>query len=149
MVPEDPPMPALSPAALMRAWFEEVWNRGDDAAIDAYLAPDGVIHAVDEAGADAVGPEAFRAFHRRFLAAFSDIRMTLHEVIEQGDLAAARFTAELTHSGEGLGVPPSGQRLTLRGMAMLRARDGKAVEGWNEWDRMGLAMACRLVAPAG
>ena len=30
---------------LLHEWFEEVWNRGDAAAIDRLLAPDAVITA--------------------------------------------------------------------------------------------------------
>jgi predicted ester cyclase len=140
-------MATRSPGEIMRLWFEEVWNGRDSERIAAYLAPHGVIYAVDEAGADARGPEQFRQFHQRFLDAFSGIRFTMDEVIEAGPMAASRWSVRLTHSGGGLGVPPTGAEVTLTGMAMIRVEDGMVVEGWNEWDRLKLATACRMVAP--
>lgn len=142
-------MPTRSPGEIMRLWFEEVWNRRDGDRIAAYLAPHGIIHALDEANQDARGPAEFRNFHQRFLDAFSDIQFTLHDVIEAGPLAASRWTVRLMHSGDALGVPATGERVTLTGMAMIRVEDGMVVEAWNEWDRLKLATACRMLAPAG
>jgi predicted ester cyclase len=141
-------MSTLSPGAILRLWFEEVWNQRRPDRIAAYLAPDGVIHALDETGADGHGPEPFRAFHARMLGAFPDLHFTLHDIIEEGPMAAGRWSVRLTHSGEGLGIAPTGETVTLSGMAMLRVRDGQVVEAWNLWDRMSLAMACRMVVPA-
>lgn len=142
-------MTMLSPAAVMRRWFEEVWNARRTEMIEAYLAPDGILHNVEQAGVDARGPEAFRGFHRRILDAFPDIRFTLHEVIESGPLVAARWSATLTHEGHGLGVPPTGSHFTLTGLAMARVENGQVVESWDEWDRMSLARACGLTEGAG
>lgn len=141
-------MATRSPGEIMRLWFEEVWNQRNGERIAAYLAPHGVIRAADEAGADARGPEGFRGFHARFLAAFPELHFTLHDVIEQGTMAASRWSVRVVHGGDGLGVPPTGAAVTLTGMAMLRVEDGMVVEAWNEWDRLGLATACRMVAPA-
>ena len=142
-------MPDDSAAALTRAWFERVWNQGDADAIDHYLSPGCMAYAGDERGCDMQGPEAFRQFHQRFLDAFPDIHFTLHEVIEQGDTAACRWTARGTHTGHGLGMPPSGRAVTIDGMSMVRIEGGRATEVWNAFDRTTLAIACRLVVPVG
>jgi predicted ester cyclase len=139
-------MATRSPGEIMRLWFQEVWNGRRADRIGAYLAPHGVVYAVDETGADAKGPEAFRAFQQRFLDAFSDVHFTMHDVVEAGPAAAGRWSARLTHSGSGLGVPPTGATVTLTGMSMIRVEDGLVVEAWNEWDRLKLATACRMVA---
>jgi predicted ester cyclase len=141
-------MSSLPPATVMRLWFEEVWNGRRADRIATYLAPDALMHGLDGTGEPAPGPDAFARFHARFLAAFPDIRFTLHEVIEQGDRAAARWTVHATHEGEGLGIAPTGERVALEGMSMIRVRDGQAAEVWNVYDQMRLAMACRLVVPA-
>lgn len=142
-------MPVPTAGAVLRLWFEEVWNQCDATRIEVHMAPEGIARAVDETGADAHGPAEFRAFFERFLDCFSDIHFTMHEVVEAGPLAAGRWTARLTHSGPGLGVPPTGRSLELSGMAMVRVEDDKIVEGWNEWNRMALATGLGLlVAPA-
>jgi predicted ester cyclase len=142
-------MPAQSAGAVLRLWFDEVWNRRDAGRIRTYMAPDGIAHAVDETGADAHGPAAFEVFFERFLDSFSDIHFTMHDVVEAGPMAAGRWTARLTHSGPGLGVAPTGQTVTVSGMSMVRVEDGLIREGWNEWDRLGMATACQLAVPGG
>ena len=141
-------MAKASPAELIRRWFEEVWNERRADRIAELLAPHAVIHAADEDGGDAHGPEAFRAYQTRMLAAFPDIRFTLHDVVGDDRLAAARWTATMTHAGEGFGVP-TGEQVTLSGMSLIRCEDGVGVEGWNEWDRLRLALACGRVLPPG
>ncbi len=127
--------------ALVRAWFEEVWNQGRADRIDTYLDDQAMVHRLDESGAHAVGPSGFRPFFEKFRAAFPDIRFTLDAVVASGDQAAVRWTATLTHSGDGLGITATGKAMTLTGMGFARVQDGKIVEAWNEWDRLGLATA--------
>ncbi|WP_424811741.1 ester cyclase [Roseococcus sp. YIM B11640] len=135
----------MSPGTLFRFWFEEVWNKRAADLIPAYFAEDGVAYALDAAGGDAHGPEAFRAFFETFHDNFSDVEFTVHDVLENGDWAAGRWTCRLTHSGDGFGAPATGETLTVSGMTMMRAADGKILEGWNEWDRLKLATTCRMV----
>jgi len=129
----------------LRLWFEEVWNRRDPGRVDTYFAADSVAHAVDDAGGDAVGAEAFKAFLQRFLDSFSDIAFTIHEVVETGPMAAGRWTVVLTHTGDGLGIAATGRSVTISGMTLLRVENGMIREGWNEWDRIGLARALGMV----
>jgi steroid delta-isomerase-like uncharacterized protein len=139
----------MSPGTLFRHWFEEVWNKRDASQIPTYFAADGIAYALDVSGADAHGPEAFRAFFETFLDNFSDVHFTIHDVIETGDWAAGRWSVVLTHSGDGFGVPATGETVTVTGMTLMRAKDGQIAEGWNEWDRLKLATTCRMVgAPA-
>jgi predicted ester cyclase len=140
-------MPSLSPGEVLRRWFEEVWNGRDPSRVPHYLAADGIIHALDEHCRDAVGPEGFLPFLNRFLGNFSNISFTVHDVVEQGPMAAGRWTVTLTHTGDGLGMPATGRSVTVSGMSLVRVENGKLVEGWDEWDRQGLARA--LTAPLG
>jgi predicted ester cyclase len=139
-------MPPPSAGAVLRLWFEEVWNGRDAGRIETYMAPGGIAHSLDETGADAIGPAAFRIFFERFLDTFPDIHFTMHDVVEAGPMAAGRWTARFTHSSSGPGVAPTGQTVTLTGMTMIRVEDGMVREGWNEWDRLGLAKECRVSA---
>jgi predicted ester cyclase len=45
----------------------------------------------------------------------------------------------MTHTGDGFGVAPTNKTITLCGMSGCRASNGKIVEGWNNWDQVGLA----------
>ncbi len=141
-------MTQRSPAQLMRGFFADVWNARAPDQVAAYMAPDVVNYAVDEAGGHLVGHAPFQEFLGRFLGNFSNIHFTMDDVMESGDSAAARWHCTLTHTGPGLGVPPTGKTLTIRGMTFLKARDGFITEGWNEWDRAALATQLGLLVPA-
>ncbi|GGC53409.1 hypothetical protein GCM10011504_34690 [Siccirubricoccus deserti] len=130
-----------SPAETLRRWFEEVWNRRDPSRVERYFAPDTLLHSLGDSGTDIVGPEAFKAFLQRYLDSFSDIAITVHEVVEAGSMVAGRWTASMTHTGDGLGIPPTGRRVTITGMSLARIEDGTIREAWDEWDRLGLARA--------
>ena len=119
-------------------WFERVWNKGDVRAIDDMMSADALMHGLGEAGADVRGPDGFKPFQAKLRGAFPDIQVSIDETVEQGDLIASRWTANMTHLGDDLGVPATGRRVTVTGMSMARLRDGIMVEGWNNWDTMSL-----------
>jgi SnoaL-like polyketide cyclase len=51
--------------------------------------------------------------------------------VEHDDLVVSNWTLTGTHTGEPYyDVPPSGERVTINGAAILRFRDGKIVEHW-------------------
>ena len=131
--------PHATPEALMRKWFDEVWNAGRAESIDELFPAHAVMWGVSRAGIPSQGHAEFKQFYQAMRAACPDIHVTLEKVIEQGDTAFARWTATLTHTGDGLGMPPTGRQIKLSGMSALRIRDGEIVEGWNNWDQIGLA----------
>lgn len=135
-----------TPERIFRLWFEEVWNRGRVELIETYLARNAVIHALDETGADAIGPHGFRPFLDKFRAAFPDISISVDHVIAVGDTAAGRWTARMTHEGDALGFKATGRAMTITGMSMIRVENGKVVEAWNEWDRLTFAQTLGVVA---
>lgn len=142
-------MAETSPADLLRRWFEEVWNADRIDLAGDILAANAVVHGLDETGAAAVGPEGFRPFFTKIKAAMPDIKFETDHVIEAGSYATGRFTARATHTGDQLGVRATGNVILMTGMVMVRAENGLIVEGWNEWDRLSMAMGIGAVVPAG
>jgi len=120
--------------ALVRRFFEEVWNRGDDAAIDAFLAADTVGNDPDFG----TGREAFRAQCRRWRTGFPDIHFAVEDVVAEGDKVVSRWTLTGTHEGEFRGIAPTGRRVTVAGMSFDLLRDGQIVSGFDSWDALGL-----------
>ena len=118
-----------------KRWFEEVWNKARRDAIPEMLAPDGVIHD----GADSMrGPEEFYPFFDRIRATFPDLHVTVEDIIAEGDTLCVRWSCTMTHTGDGLGIPPTGKECHVTGLSMVRIADGKWVEGWQNWDMLGL-----------
>src|SRR5215216_1369936 len=97
-------------------WFEQVWNQGNLDAIDQMMAPDAAMHGLGE-GAGVNGAEAFKAFATRLRSAFPDIRVTVIETIEEGDMIAGRWTATMTHQGDDLGIAATGRHVGVTGMS--------------------------------
>jgi len=122
---------------LARRWFEEVWNQARDATIDELIAPDCVAHGLEDSGKDMPGPQ-FRRFYRQFVSGFPDVKISVDQVIAEGDTTAVRITARATHAGDGLGIKATGRKVIVSGICMMRWRDGKIVEAWNEFDESGL-----------
>ena len=120
---------------ILNRWFEEVWNKGRESAIDELLAPDAVAHGlVDGESAEIAGIESYRAFYRSFRGALSDVNVDVQDTISEGDLIAARFVVTARHTGDGLGKPAKGRNINFTGMTIVRVKDGKIAEGWNNID---------------
>ncbi|HEY3840712.1 MAG TPA: ester cyclase [Bryobacteraceae bacterium] len=116
-------------------WFEEVWNKGRREAIAEMTAAEAVFHD----GADLMrGPEGFYPFFDRMQASFSDLRVTVEDVIAEGDRLCVRWSCAATHTGEGLGIPPSRKRCQTTGISIVKVQDGKVIEAWQNWDMLGL-----------
>ena len=74
--------------------------------------------------------------------------MKIDQIIEQGDKVVARWTATMTHKGEFLGFAPTGKKVTITGTSTQRISDGKIVEGWDNWDQLGLLVQIGAVPAA-
>ena len=106
----------------------------DEAAAEAIWADDIVFREPQQV---LRGREAGKARYRAFRAAFPDIAATLHEEVAQDDKVAVRYTLEGTHRGPFAGVPATGKRVTLSGIALFRLADGRIAEGWGCADFFG------------
>jgi steroid delta-isomerase-like uncharacterized protein len=114
--------------ALMRRWFEEVWNRRRAEVIEEYVTPESVCHADD---GPIRGPDEFRErMHAPMLAAFPDLRVEVVRLVAQDNEVVIRWVATGTHAGEGLGFRATHEKVTIRGITWVCIREGKMMEGW-------------------
>jgi len=125
---------------IVRRWFTEVWNERNLDRIPELWAADGIAHGLAEGGADDVhGPEEFRRFIESMLREFDDFHIHVEDVISAGDKTAARWVARGNYRGSALAPnTPSGQPVRMTGMTIARVANGQIVEGWNNWDIMGM-----------
>jgi predicted ester cyclase len=118
--------------ALVRRFYEEVFNAKNVDAIDELCHPDFVDHmAMPD---QAPGSQGLKKAFADYLNAFPDMQVQVQDVIAEGDLVATRFTGGATHRGEIFGAAPTGKRITFNGIDIVRIRDGKAVEAWHQGD---------------
>ncbi len=124
---------------VLKRWFEEVWNKGREEAIDELAAPDVVAHdLVDARGRQISGREVFHSFWREFRSTFPDIHVDVQDVVIDGDKQSVRCVARATHKGGHIGIAATQQPVKFKGMVLARVRDGLIVEVWETWDFLGL-----------
>src|SRR5438445_7294631 len=116
----------------MYRWFDEVWNSKNEAAIDEMLAGDGIGYGLGEA--NIVGPDQFKIFHRAFVSAYPDLKVTVEDALAEGDKIAARCRVTGKHDGPGIGLEPTNKEVDFTGMVIIRVKDDKIIESWNEFD---------------
>ena len=75
-------------------------------------------------------------FARILHAGFSDLRVEIHEQIGEHDLVASRKTIHATHLGEIMGHAPTGKKVTMNVIDIVRIKDGKYVDHWGRNDIM-------------
>jgi predicted ester cyclase len=114
--------------ALVRRWFEEIWNQRRPDVIDELLTGESVCHAED---GPIRGPGEFKERqYDPFTSAFPDLRVAVEAIIGQDDVVVVRWSAAGTHSGDGLGFRATRASVSFRGLTWVHVRDGKMVEGW-------------------
>jgi len=124
--------------SLMKRWFREVWNEGNTKTVHELLAPDGVARGQSDPHGEIHGPDEFLAFVESIRASFSEIHTVIEDVFGAEDKVVVRWSATMTHSGAGLGVPASGKRIRVSGITIARIRNGQVVEGWDNWDQLSM-----------
>jgi steroid delta-isomerase-like uncharacterized protein len=132
---------------LSRRSFEEIWNQGNLAAIDALYATDQVSHGL---GMDVPpGAAGLKQFVTLYRTAYPDTHFTIEDQIAEGDKVATRWTATGTHQGEFMGIAPTSKRVTVTGIAINRIAGGKIVETWNNFDALGQLQQLGVIPAPG
>lgn len=120
----------------MRFFVAQVQEKGRFELIDELVHPGFRNHMTEPAHGE--GPEAARAAMTGLHAAFSDLSVEILHCLGEGDLVATHKVFRGVHTGEWFGVPPSGRRVELPTMDLVRYRDGLMYEHWAVADGLGL-----------
>jgi len=71
-------------------------------------------------------------------SAFPDRVDVIEEVIAEGDTVGLLFRLNATHAGNLFGIPPTGKKINVYEIALLRIVNGQMVEGWFMMDEAAL-----------
>jgi predicted ester cyclase len=122
--------------AIARRWNDEIWSKGSLAAIDELFATDFVSHYPGE---PTPNRESYKQWVTMNFAAFADVHCTIDDIVAERDKVVIRWTWRLTHTkGEYMGIAPTGKRVTMTGISILRIAGGKIVEEWGNTDDLGM-----------
>lgn len=142
-------MSAEQNKTIARRVVEEWYNQGNSAVADELYASDYIHHDPALPLELQRGLTAYKQVIGMFRAAFPDFYMTLDDVIAEGDKVVGRWTFRGTHQGELMGIPATGKQVTLTGIAISRIADDKVVEGWVNFDAMGMMQQLGVIPLSG
>ena len=102
--------------------FIEAYNKRNLDLFDDLLAPDYFDHA------SKVGIEGLKQLMTMAFKVFPDFHETIEDIIAEGDKVWARITFTGTHTGEFMGIAPTGKKITTEMVDIFRIVNGKLVE---------------------
>jgi predicted ester cyclase len=107
---------------VVRRIYEELWNQNKLAVAEEVFAR----------------PESVQRYVGAFLAAFPDLVHTVEEMVAEGDMVMAAFSAQGTHAGPWHGIAPTGRRIRYAGVTIARLEGGKIAEHRTVWDTLAV-----------
>ncbi len=111
---------------LVRRFYEEVVNTGNVSLLESLVSP--AYCEVVDGTRNLVGIEGATAHILGVRQTYPDLRITIDRQIAEGELVASCITAVGTHSGEWLGIAPTGKPVVFTGVNVDRVVDGRIVE---------------------
>jgi steroid delta-isomerase-like uncharacterized protein len=123
---------------LMMRWLREVWNEGRIETVYELLSPHAVARGQGGPQAELHGPAEFASFVEGIRAAFGSIKITIEDAFGAEDKVVVRWSASMTHNGDGLSVPATGKPVRVTGITIARILDKQIVEGWDSWDKLAM-----------
>jgi steroid delta-isomerase-like uncharacterized protein len=128
-------MSAEENKAIARRAYEAVSQNNLD-TLDELVASDITDH--DPAPGQAPGLEGVKQWFSSMHTALSDFQLNVEDMIAEDDKVVARVRMSGTHQGEFLGSAPTGNRVMVTGIDILRIAEGKLVERWGNFDALGM-----------
>jgi steroid delta-isomerase-like uncharacterized protein len=122
---------------IVRRYWEEVW-KGNLAVVDELIAADFDGHPAPSDPDFGRGPAGQKQLIGLYRGAFPDMRMTIDDMVADEDRVVLRWTAHGTNTGEMMGMPATGKPATVTGIVFNRLAGGKIVEGWGNFDALGM-----------
>ena len=127
-------------------FMEEVWNTGDVAAVDRFLAEQYTIHSDpgDPWDGQTLSRDGFKNRLTTSRAPFPDLRFDLGDIVAEGDRVAVSWMMRGTQLGALGGRPPSGRPIEVRGMTIYYFTEGRIAGHRQVVDRLTVAQQLGL-----
>ena len=95
------------------------------------------------------GPESEKKRATLYRTAFPDLRLTVEDIIAEGETVVARWSCRGTHKGDLNGIAPTGKHVNITGISIARFTNGKMSEGFVNWDALSLMQQLGVVPELG
>jgi hypothetical protein len=120
-----------------KKWFDEVWNDGNENAIDQMVHPEAKVYGLGE---PLVGAAQFKPFYHAFRKDYSNIHVKVDRVYTIGNTEIAMCTVNATHNA-------SGNKVHFQGVCETKLENGKIIEGHNLFDFLTMNLQAGKVKP--
>lgn len=115
----------MTTANLLQQWYDEVWNKSNEAFIDKMMTKDVIVHGLDPSGTTK-GIENFRSFYKNFRGSFPSVHVEVTPLVNDAEFATAYCVVSAKSA--------TGKDVSFSGLCVVRYKDGKLAEGWNNFD---------------
>jgi predicted ester cyclase len=121
--------------SVIRQIFEDAMSTGRTELYRDLIHPEYINH---DFPAPVGGIEGFLIVDSMFRTAFPDFRVVVEDEVVAGERVATRGFFTGTHTGEFMGIPPTGRSIRCSYSDIWRLEDGKGRENWVQMDMLGL-----------
>ncbi|REJ76058.1 MAG: ester cyclase [Acidobacteria bacterium] len=123
--------------AVARRIYEEVLNGRNIDLADELVAEDSVEN--DPFPGVGQGRKGFKQFWKMFEASFPDYRISIEDIIAEGDKVVLRIRVKADYTGEPfIGTVPTGREIEFESIDILRIENGVVTEHWGETDAIAM-----------
>jgi len=124
--------------ALIRLLVQELWNKHDLTTVDKYYSANYTEHAKQHGA----GRDGVKEYWSAIFRGFPDWHVTV-DLTSVGDKVPAIFNRNGTQTGEYVGNPPNGDKVTAQTIEPFRVINGYVPEHWDVQGDLAF-----LIAPA-
>jgi predicted ester cyclase len=125
--------------------FQAYWRSGDDGLLDPFYAP-GFVNHTPGMPPDLAG---FKQAMAGFRGAIPDMRLTVEDLVAEGDRVLLRLSVRATHTGPMMGMPPTGKPIAISELHLYRIEGGRVAERWGLFDALGMLQQIGAVPAPG
>ncbi|SFK29006.1 ester cyclase [Rhodanobacter glycinis] len=122
-------MSEIANKEVVRRFNIEVIQEGRREAFDALMASDFVNRSAP-AGTPNDAESMWNTFKNMLHPALTDLTVIIHEQIAEDDKVSTRKTIHGVHTGQLLGIAPTGNAISIDVIDVVRVRDGRYIEHW-------------------
>ena len=137
--------------AIVQRILSEFWLGGNVAVLDELLAPDCINH--EQSNPELRGKAACKQWandvRQVIVRASPTYDITVEDIVAEDDKVVKRWVFQGTHSGEFAGIPPTGKRVTMRGITLYRLAQGRVSEMYWNYDVFGLLQQLGAIPAPG
>ena len=132
--------------ALMTRIVEEAFNQGDLDAFEELISDDFVEH--EDLPPDVPqGKAAPRAMVTMMRDGFSDFRVAVEDMLQDGNKVVTRSRFSGTHDGEFMGIPPTGKKFDVAVIDIIEFRNDQAIAHWGVMDNAAMMEQLGVAGP--